>query len=716
MLINRRETAARKAAGAPKGLLSTTALAGLMALATPAEMSAVAQETTAQAGGLEEIVVTSRRRAELLIDVPQQVTVFSAKDIEDAQITSYQDFANLTPNFSSFENFRRGVFNITVRGIPTVQGGEPPVTILVDGVQVSGLDFVNQDLFDLESIEVLRGPQGAVYGRGAIGGAILMTTRQPSDEMEARAQAIYTSEIDEYRLTGSVSGPVVEDTAYFRLSASHADRDGFIENSLAGGKCDFAEETIFRGALTLKPTDALTINAKAGYLNGDTGASCMNFSYDADPFLNNGKDFAEDLPRDFKQFDDRDIQDYSFKIDYETGAGVLTSVTSYQKSDSFSPGDTDFGPVIQPVFFENPVIVESINTDLHFVSEPTDSFSWIAGAYYQDRDTRNLLRVGLGPLPLEIEPFFVNSNQKDISKAWALYGEATYLPTEDLEISVAMRYDEDKRESEDLNAAGSYIEKTFTAFQPRGSIKYKWDEDLMTYITVGKGFRSGGFNALADIIAVGLTDRLFEKETATTYEAGMKGTFADGKVNVNLALFRTDFKNQQFYFVDVVNVARVVLNFPETRINGAELEINATPVEGLDLQAILGIADGEITKGTPQAPKGNSSPNAHKYTFNLNAQYILPVSNDFDLRTRVEYERRGPIHYDASGNYKFGSTDFFNAYLALETESWSFGVFGKNLSDERIPTWFGVDGGGDGVHQFIQNLPRRFGAEVRVTF
>ena len=357
-----------------------------LAQADEADIGSVEQEAQRE---LEEIVVTGRRRAELLKDVPAQISVFTATDIEDAQIKTYQDFANLTPNFQTFDNFRKGVFNISVRGIPTVQGGEAPVTVLVDGVQVSGLDFINQDLFDLESIQVLRGPQGAIYGRGAIGGALLINTRRPGDEFEASVEGAFTSEIDEYRVTGSVSGPLAEDVAYFKLAASHSDRDGFIDNSLAGGQCDFVEETIVRGRLVVQPSDNLSIDTKANYLDGYTYATCLNPTTDADPFLGNGDNWPSDLPRDFKQFDDREIQDYSMKIDYEAAPGTLTSVTSYQKSDSYSPGDADFGPIIQPVFFENPVEVESWNTDLHFVSKPSDNMTWILGGFYQDRTTRN---------------------------------------------------------------------------------------------------------------------------------------------------------------------------------------------------------------------------------------------------------------------------------------------------------------------------------------
>jgi len=677
-----------------------------------AESPPIAQQSQI---GLEEIIVTARRREESLLRVPEQITVFTSSDVEDAQITSYQDFANLTPNFSSFENFRKGVFNISVRGIPTVQGGEAPVTVLVDGVQASGLDFINQDLFDLQSIQVLRGPQGAAYGRGAIGGAILINTLKPTDEFEGGVEAGYTTEIDEYRITGSVSGPVVQDLAQFRLAASHADRAGFIDNSLAGGQCDFVEETLFRGRLLLQPTANLSIDAKANYLDGYTYASCMNFSTDADPFLGGGANFPADLPRDFKQFDDRQIEEYSLKIAYQTPLGTLTSATGYQLSESFSPGDVDFGPFIQPVFFENPVDVESWNTDLHFVSETADNIRWILGAFFQDRTTENSLIVGIGPPPIQ-PPFFVNSVQEDLSQASAVYGELTYEPSDKAELSVALRYDEDKRESQDKTVPGSFIEETFTALQPRVSFAYRWQEDLMTYATVGRGFRSGGFNSLADTLAVGLSDRKFDQETATTYELGLKGAFWNGLLDVSAALFRTDFVDQQFFFVDTLNFARVVITFPDTRINGAELELNLRPTDALLLNASLGIADGEVQDGGTFAPDGVASPNSHEYTLNLTGQHLAALTSRISLRTRLEYERRGPIYYDRQNRFRFDATDFLNVILAFEWDDYAVSLSGRNLTDERIPTWFGPDSGGAGVHQFFQNLPRRYGLQFRARF
>ena len=247
----------------------------------------------------------------------------------------------------------------------------------------------------------------------------------------------------------------------------------------------------------------------------------------------------------------------------------------FNSSGTFTtpPGDVDFGPFIQPVFFENPVNVDGWNTDLYLVSKQTGKFSWILGGFYQDRTTENFLVVGFGPPPIA-PPFFVNSIQQDISKASAVYGELIYEPSEKTELSIALRYDEDKRESQDLLVPASFIEETFTGLQPRVSFSYHINEDIMTYATIGTGFRSGGFNSLADTLAVGLTDRKFDKEEATTFELGIKGIYMDGLFGYSASIFRTNFDNQQFFFVDVVNIARVIFTIPKTRINGVELDLN----------------------------------------------------------------------------------------------------------------------------------------------
>jgi iron complex outermembrane receptor protein len=681
--------------------------AALVAVLLPA-----ATPVPAADGGLEEIVVSARRREESLQHVPAQVSVLSSEVIENAQIRNFTDFASMTPNMQGFENFRRGVYNLTIRGIPTVQGGEPPATILVDGVQLSSLEFVNQDLYDIEQIQIVRGPLGSVYGRGAIGGAILIDTRQPTDEHRIDVNASYAGEIDEARLGASASGPLSSDRVHYNAAAAWNHTDGHIDNPFLDTTCNFINERMVRGGVDIEFSDTVSLEASGGYLNGRNGASCILMTTDADPFFNDGEDVPDEIPRDFRQYDDRELYHASVKLDWELGFATLTSVTSYQESDSYSPGDVDFTAFIVPFIFENPVTVEAWNQDLRLTSSDTGPLTWMTGAFYQDRDTFNGLDVhSVPPLP----PItLLSSAQQDDSEAWAVYGQVSYDILPNLELSAALRYDEDQRNSEDENLPGSAISETFDKVQPSASLAYYWTDELMFYASGGVGFRSGGFNAVADSAAVGLPDRMFPAESATNYEAGFRGTFLDGRLRLSAAGFYTDFENQHFFFIDVANTARVIVTFPETRIIGAELEAVAKPTDALDLRFAFGLADGEIEDGGTRGDlDGNHSPNSHEYTLNLSAQYTWPVAATMDLRGRVDYEHRGPIYYDELNAHKFEETDFVNLGLFIEADTWSIGGFAKNLTDERIPTFFGVNSFGPGVHGYIQNLPRHYGVEFR---
>src|SRR5690606_6733518 len=178
------------------------------------------------------------------------------------------------------------------------------------------------------------------------------------------------------------------------------------------------------------------------------------------------------------------------------------------------------------------------------------------------------------------------------------------------------------------------------ALQPLGSISYFWSDNLTTALSVDKGVRSGGFTSRADTLAVGLQSRLCDTEPATSYELGFRSTLLNGRVSLSGAVFHTAFDNQQFYFVDVTNVARIVLTLPETEINGAELEAIARPTDRLEIRGAFGLADGEIKKGGQFGEDGAPSPNAHRYTFNLSSQYHIPLTEKLTLTPRFEYERR----------------------------------------------------------------------------
>ena len=220
---------------------------------------------------LEEILVTARKRTESVQEIPESLQVFSETLIEDAGITRMQDVADLTPNLVLRQSYRMGVVNISARGLATPQQGDSPLVVSFDGVQVPAQDFINQDLFDIERIEVLKGPQGALYGAGAIGGAINIIAKQPTNEFDAFAK-LRIGNKDALRLVGGLSGPILEDRLFYRLAGVHQDRDGYIKNSLTGDLLDFLEETVLRGGLFFSH-DRLSIDARASITNTEAGAS-----------------------------------------------------------------------------------------------------------------------------------------------------------------------------------------------------------------------------------------------------------------------------------------------------------------------------------------------------------------------------------------------------------------------------------------------------------
>jgi iron complex outermembrane receptor protein len=179
---------------------------------------------------IEKVVVTARGRAENIQNIPESITSFNAQQIERAGINSFRDVADLTPNLSQLDNFRPGLARIQIRGLITPQVGDAPLAFVVDGITASDLEFMNQQLFDIERIEILRGAQGALYGRGAIGGAVNITTRKPTNDFEAKLTTSIASGSD-LRFSGVASGAVVEDQAYFRVGAYRRDYDGQVKNT-----------------------------------------------------------------------------------------------------------------------------------------------------------------------------------------------------------------------------------------------------------------------------------------------------------------------------------------------------------------------------------------------------------------------------------------------------------------------------------------------------
>ena len=676
----------------------------------------------AEQAEIEEILVTARKRQENVREVPISVTAISEDVVEMARLEQIADVVALTPGVTLREQFSPSFTNLTVRGIATQQNGELPVALSIDGVTVPFTSFLNQDLLDVQQVEVLKGPQGGLYGRNAIAGAINITTRSPSDELEGRFRATYGNG-DYKQILGTLSGPVADQGLYGKVGFSVKDSNGLIDNQLGSDNLDFVEEkTVFGRLVYYGADERFNLDLRGRYTDAEVGASYFSempadrlddFSDDTDPIIS-------DPPAG----DDRELFEITAKIDFETEAGSFTSITGFFDVEDFIYGDADFGiPAWGAefgIFQDFRTTVEGWSQELRFTSPADRSFRWIAGAFYQDRRngtfTDILTDIGAG-FPESV--FLVEDSTND-SESWALFGQADYDLTPSLELSVALRYDEDKRSTVDRAVAGERQNRSFSAFQPKLTLSYSLGDDFLVYGSWGKGFRSGGFNGFG----VPADRRSFDKEVSTTYEVGAKASLADGRILADASLYHIKYDDQQFFFfIDVFN--SLIVNADETTIDGAEVELTMRLSDRLDLYANFGFTDGEITedRNPPDANFGsfigNSSPGAHRYTLNLGVQYVQPIAGSgFEWATRVDFERRGPIYYEFNNRDKTGPVDLLNVRTAIRNDAWSFSAFARNLTDERYPLTAEtlVPDLGPGRVFRLPSRPRFFGIEVAYAF
>ncbi|PCI32480.1 MAG: hypothetical protein COB54_06990 [Alphaproteobacteria bacterium] len=709
-----------------KGLIASTALPLLLT----AQVSVAAENAVAPLA-LEEIVVTSRKREENLQSVPDSVTAFDSVAIENAGINDVQDFVDLTPNISMRETFRAGVTFLTIRGITTGQQGWAPATYVVDGVQASSLDAINQGaLMDIERIEVLKGPQGALYGAGAIAGAINVVTKKPTNELEVSAKASYGNGND-LTMSGAVSGPIVEDKVLFRVGAYYRNTDGLIK-STDGDNLDFEEQITVKGRLIFD-LDDLTIDLRASYSDIKAGAAAQELVTSAD--LLDVFDTAEapGPARGIIGYENRQFVELSAKIDWETEFGTFTSISGYSdiNQDLFGSASWQKGPgaglfghfgAVGDGFTDHFQDLmdnfESFTQDFRFTSNADQSLRWMVGVSYMDREVVNLLSVG-GMLQgtERVEANMVRIvNRPDVrnDKAWGFYGQANYDISDKLELTVALRYDKndfDTTHYTDLTLTtpiqvwipedSEFVDTQTTTndkWQPKVQLAYQWNDDVMTYVTYAEGFRYGFFN----------TGNLTAPESTKNFEFGFKSMLADGRVRLNGAIFHIDYSNQQFTSIIGEAPFRQTTNVPESNINGGELEIVALLSEELELSGGLGITDAKIVGE-------GRSPSTPDYSINLALSYNTQITDEWDLFARVDYRRQGSfILIDGGGiRYEIPEKDYVNARVKFRSDNYTVGAYVTNLFDVRQANDFGNLGIG---YVRSNSLPRAYGIEASVNF
>jgi iron complex outermembrane receptor protein len=691
---------------------------------------------------VEEVVVTARMRSEKLLDVPISTSVFSQNEISDARINGPSDFIALSPNVSLVQSATVGTSFMTIRGISQVRNGEPPVATVVDGVELVNSAQFTQDLIDIQQIELLRGPQGALYGRDASGGAILITTRQPTNDFQGQV----TGGVglgDEVEGTASFSGPIVADKLLFQVGVHYDDRQGYDENITLDRKVDpYMGETLHSMVRWLIDDDT-TADLRANVGHVVDGAN--NFVYQPTLFGPDGKRLAPgNDPFDFNSpainanntsipftanyigYNTRDIDEFSLKLDHHFAFATLTSVSAFNRVVEFmstkaAPYTADL--TSQTVIgatngtFTQYLAVNAPSEELRLTSPSDQSLRWMVGGYYLHTNrfisTTSGTDLGMGIVPIYEMPEFTSTTNPttvfdaddNVNKSWAVFTNWEYDLTKQLEAAVAYRYDEDQHTQyvsplQTGGQPGAVNRVTFSKGQPKVSLRYSIDPRLSVYASWGVGFRSGEFNqngtgAAAALIGLPGVSDLLKAETVTTTEGGLKADLFDHHTRLEVSGFSTSQKNAP-YFVFVAPIgAQVLVGIDKVALYGGELTLTQNFARGLDAFLGYGYTHSQIKNyALTPADVGNQAPYVPNQSIDAGVQYRVAMTSRVDLFARLQYQRLGKQYWDPENSTPRDPVDLVGLRLGLESPDsrWSVIATVNNLFDTRYNAEW-VDGG-----------------------
>lgn len=687
-------------------LASSVALLGAGAGTVSTVVNAEASAHVADIS-LEEITVTARRREESLLEVPESISVFGAQQIEDAEIDEIADFAQLTPGVVVQQGFQGGDRPIVVfRGVGQIGGSAPSVIILSDGIYMPNGDPLRNQLFDIQQIEVVKGPQGSLYGRDTIGGVINVISKAPEETLSGAFQASYLEEAEQTAVKGAINIPLIEGTLYSRLSAGYLDSDGFFVNA-GGHDQDFREESYVRARFLYTPSDAVTADVRIGYNEYDNGYNAAFFAFDADTYYEdidalNAVDYA-------RGFNRREVWDAALKLEVETGMGGLTSITQMVDSEQNLVQDADFGfaPGLQ-IVRDTLTEEDTWSQELRLASPDEGRLRWLVGVFYEESE----IDFRFFDTEVNFLGLLSGGANRIETERHAIFSQVDLDLTERLTASVALRYDDTERDLDVTSPVAVKDSASSYMLTPKVSLSYSWTENVSTYFTYGEGFRSGGFDAVTNIP--------FADEELKSYELGVKSMLLDGRLSLTAAAYFIDYSDQQVAVLTTDPVSGNLLvtteNLGESETKGFELGVQYQASDNLVLSVAADVMDTEIKMDPDPSVEGNETPFSTDYTLSASGQYNIPLANGMNLVSRLAYYYQGDQTWDKGNTMIQDSYGTLGARIALESEKWFVALSGENLLDEEYNDQIFANFGIPGLNAVYPGLPRRWTLTVSTRF
>ncbi|MBT8078210.1 MAG: TonB-dependent receptor [Gammaproteobacteria bacterium] len=725
---------------------TSLALITISLVMSSAPTTVSAQNTKTADVLLDEIVTTARRKdqAEKLQTVPVAVSAFNQDQLDAMQFLNLADVSAVVPNADAQENLTYpGFINFSMRGTG-VRGSalsdEPTVGIFIDGVYQGIGAGMYLDTFDMESVEMLRGPQGTLFGRNVTGGAVLMRTTAPSEEFSARVKAA-AGNFGALSIGGVVSGPISEGKVLGKLAVFHNQRDDYVDNisvgnALAPNAADLGEldQQIFRGALTWLVSDKTEVTIRAEHMVSDQdagildnlderalGADGLNAGFGAlNPPSNivapafgdadkTGGDVGAEVPR-------TELDSFSVDIVWEIGSGTLQSITAWRDL-SQEDMQQDFDNSLLPLFeiWEHEITQEQISQEFIYNNAINDKISVTAGLYYFDQEvTNNDFRVSRGAFG-GTGAHITYAVDHTVAAGFASFDFAL---SENWNLTAGGRFSREEKTAAISNvgafaASGGTVgcpadgalpilvsgvnpkdsidfstcvpsfngDNDWSNFSPKVSIQYLISDNSQVYGSYSRGFRSGGYSTRGQLG----TDPLYDEESIDAFELGIKHDFANGS-RLNAALFHNTLDDmQRNVFLSVATGEQITRNAAEATIRGAEVEAWIPLGAQFFVQGSLGYVDAEYDSYTDGVTdfSGNMIPGIGEWQRDLSLIWDVPIGDDYRLVFRGAYHFRDEYHNtDNNEGYISPDRTWYDASITFGAGNWSIKAFGKNLNDE----------------------------------
>jgi iron complex outermembrane receptor protein len=569
---------------------------------------------------------------------------------------------------------------VSIRGIGTtlIDTVQPGVGIFVDGIYQANTSYLNNPMLDVERVEVLRGPQGTLFGNNTLGGAINVITRMPTDEMTGRASVDFGGTDNYATYSGSLSGPIVAGTLRGRIAASYHEQDGFSKNLLAGGNARPVQSSAINGTLVWDPADSANIQ-----LNAYT--SSLRSSVTAYGSPSGPKDYVEDILYNTNSIVRYDYYGANVKGVFDIGGmnSKLTVIAAYDDKDGNGKGDADYGPIDFARLAHGENTLKTTTGELRLDTEWNKQISTLFGVFANSSDMTNVTSTDLPLFGITGVPGSLAST----TDAFAVFGNLFWNITDTLELSAGLRWDDQSVDSVN-KITGFKAKYSADEWQPRLALTKHWSEDVMTYASIAKGFRGGGTNV------PGAPNPVYQGDSVWTYEIGSKMALLDRALTLNLAAYYNDYSNyigqNALYPVGNTFIA-INLNTGTVKSYGLEAETVWQATERFALSANVSLNHTRITDPSEwEDTTGRVLPSDRilfvpDWTYATTASYTVPVGTEGNVRLDATVLGKGDrLGSSLSETYapKLEAYHQLNANVTWSQGPWSIALWGTNLTNK----------------------------------